>query len=77
MTLPAIANGTVAAMAVPPVAKPTPAPRSAPLAPPAAAAATGVARFVMSELSNAWLHFGHVMLAIYQPSVFQPTQYPR
>lgn len=49
MTLPAMANGTVAAIAVPPVAKPTPMPRIAPLAPPTAAAAKGVARLATAE----------------------------
>jgi hypothetical protein len=70
MTLPAIANGTVAAIAVPPVAKPTPMPIIAPPAPPAAAAAKGVARLVASELSNAWPHFGQVMCAMRCASLF-------
>jgi hypothetical protein len=61
MTPPAIPNGIVAAIAVPPVAKPTPATRSAPPAPPAAVAVIGVVRLVTSELSNARLHLGHVM----------------
>lgn len=63
MIPPAIANGTVAAIAVPPVAKPTLIPTSAPHAPPAAVAANGVARLVGSELSNEWLHLGQVICA--------------
>jgi hypothetical protein len=64
MTPPAIANGTVAAIAVPPVARPTPIPTSAPPAPPAAVAANGVARLAASELSNARLHLGQVICAM-------------